>query len=100
MAKASQNRPLRFLVTSALLIGPALQGCDEVDPPTHNEPPMEEELPLENVVPPTEAPDPGVEAPIAEEELEAPPSAGMQPVGTTSVMRTNMPAPPSGADDL
>lgn len=82
MTKKPRHKPMRFIITSALLIGPAVQGCDFAgDEPTGNElappvviepgvvapgmPPAEVEEPTSNemIEPGVEAPDPGVEAP-------------------------------------
>lgn len=102
MTKKPRHKPMRFIITSALLIGPAVQGCDfAADEPTGNElappvviepgvvapgmPPAEVEEPTSNemIEPELEAPDPGVEAP---EELEDDGStAGVTVMGTNAV---------------
>jgi hypothetical protein len=100
---------LRFLVTGALLIGPAVQGCDDfygdepmgnemapiVEAPVPNEmedpaPPPDEIPPPEAVAPEPgiEAPDPGVEAPEAELD------DGVIETGAAVMTTTNAVAPP------
>lgn len=118
MTKKPRHKPIRFMITSALLIGPAIQGCNlepeepmgnemapVVEAPVLNE--MEEpepepnlEAPRPGVAPPgphlegpsIEAPDPGVEAP--DPGVEAPePEPENVGRGTSVVMGTNAVAP-------
>ena len=105
MTKKPRNKPLRFLVTSALLIGPAVQGCDLIEmapiveaPEPGVEPPEPEDEALRpGVAPPetvnvapepvVEAPDPGVTAPDPSEERDP----GLE--GIDIPMGTNVVAP-------
>lgn len=98
MAKTRKNKPLRFIVTGALLIGPGLQACE--DPVEANEP-----MVLENEVPPPAPIEPTTneiepssdqETPVQEPQSEGE-SAEQSPVddgaGGTNVAAPRPPTP-------
>ena len=107
MTKKPRCKPLRFLVTGALLIGPAIQGCDLFDEGPGIEAP--EPVGMEAPEPGVEELDPGIEAPAPEIEAREPivevprpgvaaPDPGMevQDPGVEGIafpMRTNVVAP-------